>query len=129
MATGWSKPPTAFIKVVEQDLGQKRHQVAVEALAAVVASSPVDSGAYRANHRVSIDGVDLGYDLEKIDPSGAETLQAGNEAISSAASPYCETVIQNNIPYGEVLEDGHSGQAPAGVYGVAFAAVVEKHTK
>lgn len=129
MATGWSKPPTAFIKVVEQDLGQKRHQVAVETLAAVVAGSPVDSGAYRANHRVSIDGVDLGYDLEKIDPSGAETLQAGNEVIGSAVSPYCETVIQNNIPYGEALEDGHSGQAPAGVYGVAFAAVVEKHTK
>ena len=73
MATGWSKSPTAFIKVVEQDLGQRRHQIAVEALAAVVAGSPEDSGASRANHRVSIDGVDLGQDLENIDLSGAET--------------------------------------------------------
>ncbi|MFA1602341.1 hypothetical protein ACDW82_01655 [Alcaligenes faecalis] len=125
----WSKSPTQFIKVVEKDLEQKRRQIAVETLGAVITGSPVADGAYKGNHRVSIDGVDLGYDLEKLDPTGAETLQEGEQAISAAASPYCETVIQNNIPYGEALENGHSGQAPAGVYGVAFAAVLEKHTK
>lgn len=126
---GWSKSPVQFIKVVEKDLEQKRHQIAVETLSTVIAGSPVDQGAYKANHRVSIDGVDLGYDLEQTDTAGADTLQAGTDVISSAPSPYCETIIQNNAPYGEALENGHSGQAPAGVYGVAFAAVLEKHTK
>lgn len=139
MSTGWSKPPTAFIKVVEKDLEQKRHQIAVETLGAVISGSPVDTGAYRANHRVSVDGVDLGYDLglglgkDREPPKGATTgvvsYGEGLEQIAGAEGPYREVVIQNNLPYSGEIEHGHSDQAPDGVYELAFLSIVEKHTK
>ena len=129
MANGWSTPPTAFIKVVEDSLVDKRKEITATALQAVISGSPVDTGAYKANHRVTLDGVDLGYDLESKDPGGSQALADGQAVIGQINTPFGESVIQNNLPYGESLENGHSQQAPAGVYGVAFEFTKAKYTK
>lgn len=129
MAKGWSKPPTVFIKVVESDLVDRRKEITATALQAVISGSPVDTGAYKANHRVTLDGVDLSYDLEVKDPSGSQTLSEGEAVIGQITTPFGESVIQNNLPYGEALENGHSDQASQGTYGPAFIAVKEKYSR
>ncbi|HIA8446854.1 TPA: HK97 gp10 family phage protein, partial [Escherichia coli] len=35
--------------------------------------------------------------------------------------------IQNNLPYAEALENGHSQQAPTGVYANAFHGVLQAY--
>lgn len=129
MAKGWSTPPSAFIKVVESDLVDKRKEITAAALQAVISGSPVHEGAYKGNHRVTLDGVDLGYDLEKKDPIGSQALADGEAVIGQISTPFGESIVQNNIVYGEALENGHSQRAPSGVYGPAFVAVQEKYTK
>ncbi len=121
--------PTAFIKVVEGDLVDKRKLITADALQAVVAGSPVDTGAYRANHRVTLDGEDLGFDLQATDAGGSETLMRGLSVAGEISTPYGYASIQNNIPYGGALETGSSKQAASGVYGPAFEAVRAKHSR
>lgn len=126
---GWSGiKPTAFVKVVEADLKEKRNQIAAEALQMVVTSSPVDDGPFRGNHRVSVDGPVHGYDMEKADKNGNPTIEAGMAVIATADQPYQEVIIQNEIPYAEALEDGHSEkQAPHGVYRPVFTHIKAKY--
>ncbi len=127
---GWSgTKPTAYIKVVKDELLEKRKEIAFVALQAVISGSPVDTGAYKGNHRVSIDGEDLGFDVDEQDKSGAQALARGEQVIGSIDTPYGETFIQNNAPYAKSLEDGHSDQASQGVYGPSFIALKEKYSK
>lgn len=126
---GWSKPPTAFIHTVEADLKNKRNTIAAEALQMLVTSSPVDEGSYKGNHRVTVDSEDHGSDVDIKDKDGSDTISAGMAVIDTADRPYQAVTIQNNIAYGERLEDGHSQQAPHGVYNPAFAHLRAKHGK
>lgn len=136
MAKGWSIPPTAFIGEIEAGIEQRQRQIAAEALGAIISGSPVDEGAYRENHRVTIDSEDHGYDATAGAGKGSEPplgATAGVEAYSEglriiARAPAFSVIrIQNNIPYGERLENGHSKQAPNGVYGLAYIGVSEKY--
>ncbi|AQS50550.1 hypothetical protein PAEH1_01480 [Paenalcaligenes hominis] len=124
---GWSKKPTMFIKAIEGDLSKKRNSVAVDMLQGVITSAPVQDGVFKANNRVSIDGPDLTQDMNEQDKNGSETLRKGVAVINANNEPFSEVFIQNNLPYAEALENGHSSQAPHGVYGVTFDAVAEKH--
>lgn len=127
--TGWSGiKPSAFVKVVEADLKAKRNQIAAEALQMVVTGSPVDTGAFRGSHRVSVDSEDRSV-TETLDPSGQATIDAGLAVIATADQPFQAVTVQTGISYGEKLENGHSTQAPQGVYGPAFAHIRAKHAK
>ena len=128
MAWGGTRP-SAFVKVVEADLKDKRNEIAAEALEMVVRASPVDTGAYRGNHRVSVDEADFGVDVANRDKAGQSTIDAGLAVIASADKPFQAVTIQNNLVYGERLEDGHSGQAPDGVYRPTYAHIRAKHAK
>lgn len=131
--SGWDKSPTLFIKTVEEDLAEKRNTVAAELLQTIIASSPVDEGTFKSNHRVTVDSVDLGYDLDAKEDSqigvveGTAVLARGLSAIDEAKGPYHSVTIQNNLPYAEALENGHSQQAPQGVYITSFNFIREKH--
>lgn len=127
MAKGWSIDPSDFMEVVEKDLTELQREIATTALQAIISGSPVDEGAYKGNHRVTVDEQTLLFDSERDDPIGTETLLEGAATIATVTGPYHNIVIQNNAPYGERLENGHSQQAPIGVYGVAFGDVVEKY--
>lgn len=83
-------------------------------------------GRFRANNIVTIG--DPSYaQLDAADASGATTIANGN-AVLSTVVPYSVVYIQNNLPYAERLEDGHSTQAPGGVYAVSFNGVSQAYS-
>lgn len=82
-------------------------------------------GAFRGSHMVSIGAPDLTV-LENVDPSGRETINKGSMLIR-ASGQFPVIYIQTNSPYGEMLELGHSTQAPGGVYDLAFIGVSESY--
>lgn len=124
MASRWNTPPIAFMRVIEADLSKETKRIVGMMLQAVITQSPVDTGAFRANHRVSIGFEDFGM-TATTDKSGSQTLQTG---LSTAASAplYGKVFIQNNLPYAEKLELGSSKQAPLGVYATSYNAVIQR---
>ena len=64
---------------------------------------------------------------DNVDPSGGETISKGSMLIK-ASGKFPVIYIQTNSPYGEMLELGHSTQAPDGVYDLAFIGVSEAYT-
>ncbi|MEI2416216.1 hypothetical protein V8Z80_08530 [Orrella sp. JC864] len=107
----------------------KRKVITSDALQAVISGSPVDTGAYKGNHKVSLDGEDLSSDPLAADPSGQDTLARGEAVIGQIDTAYGYAVVQNNIAYAQRLEDGHSQRAPSGIYGPAFEFLRAKHAK
>lgn len=74
-------------------------------------------GHFRANNQYKFGSVPTGV-VEGEDPSGAEAMaktKAGIYTSPVAGLHY----IANNVPYGPALENGHSTQAPQGIYGLA----------
>lgn len=122
---GWSTPPSLFAGVVEEQLSQRVRVIAIALLNEIVPRSPVDTGRFRGNNIVSV-GAPVYTSTVNVDPAGAETLQAGVRAVTGL-EPYTQVFIQNNPPYAGPLEDGHSQQAPAGIYAVSFNGVAEAY--
>lgn len=82
-------------------------------------------GRFRGSHVVSIGAPSMTV-TDRIDPSGSATISEGSMLIK-ASSQFPVIYIQTNIPYGEMLELGHSKQAPGGVYDLAFIGVSEAY--
>ena len=87
----------------------------------IIMRSPVDTGAYRASH-----GIATGE--EPNETEGVKGYQT-DEQLAALESEFPDldwkvgdgTIwIYNNMPYAGRLEDGHSKQAPHGVYSVAL---------
>lgn len=123
---GWSTPPSLFAGLVEEALTQRVRVIALAMLNEIVLRSPVDTGRFRGNNIVSV-GAPVYASSESIDPSGSETIQRGLSAMSGL-EPYTQVYIQNNLPYATALEDGHSKQAPGGVYAVSFNGVSQAYS-
>jgi len=92
----------------------------------IVKRSPVDSGVYRASHMI-MSGKMPGEKEGITEGSAKKQFQAmtSQERESMLGWRFdIENdefiVIFNNVPYAERLEDGHSGQAPQGIYAVAM---------
>lgn len=118
---GWSIPPTAFITQIENDLVKQARVIAMALLGEIVLRSPVDTGRFRLNNMVSI-GTQLFATSDKVDKDGAATIAAGQAALTGL-KPFTVIYIQNNLPYAEKLENGHSKKAPNGVFGLAMTGV------
>lgn len=82
-------------------------------------------GTFRGSHIVSIGSPDMTVTTEP-DPSGRDTISKGSMLIR-ACGQFPVIYIQTNSPYGEMLELGHSTQAPGGVYDLAFIGVSEAY--
>lgn len=123
---GWSIPPTAFVAQIENDLTKQARIIAMALLGEIVLRSPVDTGRFRGNTTVSI-GAPVYSNSDNVDPSGSATISAGN-AVLAGLKPYTVIYIQNNLPYAEKLEKGHSKQAPNGVFGLAFTGVAAAYS-
>lgn len=118
---GWSIPPTAFIAQIESDLVKQARVIAMALLGEIVLRSPVDTGRFRGNTTVTI-GSPVFENTANVDKTGAATLSAG-QSVLTGLKPYTVIYIQNNLPYAEKLENGHSKQAPNGVFGLAMTGV------
>lgn len=123
---GWSTPPSLFAGVVEEALTQRVRVIAMAMLNEIVLKSPVDTGRFRGNNIVSV-GAPVYTSTDNVDKSGGETIQRGLSAMSGL-EPYTQVFIQNNLPYSGALEDGHSKQAPGGVYAVSFNGVSQAYS-
>lgn len=118
---GWSIPPTVFITQIENDLVKQARVIAMALLGEIVLRSPVDTGRFRGNTTVTI-GNPVFENTATVDKTGAATLSAG-QSVLAGLKPYTVIYIQNNLPYAEKLENGHSKQAPNGVFGLAMTGV------
>ncbi len=83
------------------------------------------AGTFRASHFVSV-GSPSDYVPSEPDPNGATTINNGTSTILAAPN-YSVIYIQSNLPYSVPLENGHSKQAPAGVYAVSFNSVTQAY--
>jgi len=134
---GWSIPPSAFADQVDVEVSRRVRTIALALLKEVIERSPVGNpdlwkdppppgyvgGRFRGSHIVSILAPVYTVTTD-IDPSGSETLQKGM-AVLTGLEPYTQVFIQTNLPYAERLEQGHSKQAPEGLYELAFISVSE----
>ncbi|HCQ4576632.1 TPA: HK97 gp10 family phage protein [Escherichia albertii] len=121
MAKAWDLEPSIFVGMIEEDVGLKIRYIAIQILTAIDIAAPVDTGRFRNNNLVSLQHPDFSIS-DNVDPNGTIALQCGIGVISKAAN-YGIIYIQNNLPYAESIEDGHSQQAPTGVYANAFNGV------
>ncbi|EFD5475716.1 HK97 gp10 family phage protein [Escherichia coli] len=125
MAKAWDIEPSIFSGMIEEDVGLKIRYIAMQILTAIDIAAPVDIGRFRNNNLVSLQHPDFGIS-DNVDPNGTIAVQRGIGVISKAAN-YGVIYIQNNLPYAEALENGHSQQAPTGVYANAFHGVLQAY--
>lgn len=125
MAKSWDNDPLLFAGLVAEDVGKKQRIISLALLTEIVYRSPVKDGYFRNSTVVSIGSPDYSYPAEP-DKSESGPIQRGN-AVIAQGKPYSVIYIQNNRPYAEKLENGHSKQAPAGVFGVSFHGVTQAY--
>lgn len=119
----WKNPTINFGVEVLADADQLSKKIAGEMLQQVIVSSPVDSGAFRGNHRVSIGSVDATANLN----ATSNPLQKGLATIASGGGIGKIVYICNSLPYALRLENGWSQQAPLGVYSLSFMNIVNRY--
>ena len=117
---GWSNPLGGFAREVEATQNKRLRAAALQALSGVIERSPVDTGAFRGNNRVSVGSPDNSYDESIADRTGDKALSDGFQIIGRINKPFDVIYIQNNLPYAETLENGSSQQAPQGVYQITM---------
>lgn len=123
-SASWNIDPAKFIQVAENDLTDMMKTITLDAFGMIIRMSPVDTGAFRGNNRVSIGQPDNSYDVIK---TSQANKAEGEQAIASISVPYTTVYIQNNLPYAGRLENGSSMQAPAGLYGITFNSISQKY--
>ena len=122
MAT-WTRAPFLFADDVMQDAHNLQRGMAITLLNNIQLLAPVDTGAYRGSTVVSFGSPDYRY-TENIGG-----MSIAFNAIETLTPNELPTVfIQTNSPYAEVLENGHSSQAPQGVYKLAYESMVASYT-
>ena len=122
---GWKNKPTNFSLEVLKNADDHLKKIVGETLQRVVVLSPVQDGEFRASHKVTIDAPQNAYE-KGFDLSGNETLNQGLK-VASTAKIGGLVYVQTLSPYGLALENGHSQQAPNGVYALSFRYVCEKY--
>lgn len=121
----WKNKPTNFALDVVKNADDHLKKIVGETLQRVIVLSPVMDGEFRASHKVTLDSPQNTYE-KSFDISGNETLREGLQ-IASTAKIGGLVYVQTLSPYGLALENGHSQQAPNGVYALSFRYVSEKY--
>ena len=120
----WTRRPSDFTLQVLSEAEKIVKDSTAFALQQVITRSPVDTGAYRGNHQVSINKPDNSYDLNATDMTNAY-VKAGS--VISKVKIGNLVYIQNCLPYSLKLEGGSSKQAPQGVYALSFQALANRY--
>lgn len=123
-AASWDIDPARFIQVAENDLTDMMKTITLDAFGMIVTMSPVDTGAFRGNNRVTVGKPSNAYDLQS---TSQANQSEGNSEIASISVPYTTVYIQNNLPYAGALENGSSQQAPAGIYALTYNSIAQKY--
>lgn len=84
---------------------QKAHRALhLQALGRIVRRTPVDTGRARGNWQSST-GQPITSTVERLDPSGASSLQEGQQ-VAARIAPFDASFIANSLDYITVLENG-----------------------
>ena len=118
--------PTDFAIQIKNDSEQHLKKISTEMLQGVIVRSPVDQGAFRGNHKISVNNPETTSDKNLKDTEGNKTLLSESEKLKQLKLGDM-VYIQNNLPYAVRLENGHSQQAPLGIYGLTFLSVSSKY--
>jgi len=101
--------------------------IAMDTLRGVVLKSPVDTGRFRGNWIVSINSPSM-EQTPATDASGSGAINKGMAAIEGYDVETTSRIyIQNNLPYGNRLENGWSEQAPEGMVSVTINEINVNH--
>jgi hypothetical protein len=121
----WKNKPTNLVLGVLKDADDYLKKIVGDTLQQVIVRSPVMDGEFRASHKVTLDAPQNAYE-KGFDLSGGKTLAEGLK-VASTAKIGGLVYVQTNSPYADKLENGHSQQAPNGVYALSFRYVCEKY--
>ncbi|OEC90478.1 hypothetical protein [Acinetobacter sp. YK3] len=115
------KKPTEFAVQIVSDSEAHVKNIVMDTVQSLVNTSPVDTGAYRASHIVSIGSSDMGVRGPEVNANQDAAVQAVKIKLGNLV------YIQNNLPYAERLENGWSQQAGQGIYGITFNFISQKY--
>ena len=126
----WKGKPTDFSLKVIESTEEKVKKIAADMLQGVIIASPVDTGQFRSNHRVSLNAPDNSTEetngnTAPIGSMDAKVMNRGLNILKSAKIGGL-IYIQNNLPYAQRLEHGYSEQGKH-IYKLAFIEAVEKN--
>jgi len=110
----------AFDDLLEKDFLPFKQKIAMEALTRVTKKMPVDTGRARGNTVVSL-GTMTSEASDFTDKSGGPTISRGAGVVFGDRDPFGIVFVQNNLPYINRLENGHSMQAPLGMFALTVA--------
>jgi len=80
----------------------------------IILATPVDTGRARANWIATV-GFGNAIKVDDVDPTGGATISKNTQTIITAKEELeMEIHLTNNLDYIIPLNNGHSGQAPAG---------------
>lgn len=121
---GFEADLTAFAKLVDVELDQVIHRIALEVFSKIVQRTPVDTGRARSN-----------WIMTEGEPSGAiphgenvtftasqASLMASINRISQVTPGVKVIFVTNNLPYIITLEEGGYGDGPKTVGGYSIQA-------
>ena len=100
--------------------------IAMDSLRGVVLKSPVDTGRFRGNWIVSVDSPNL-TETQQTDVNGSATINKGMAAVEAFDINNSRIYIQNNLPYGNRLENGWSKKAPNGMVALTLSEISAKY--
>jgi len=121
----WKNKPSNFALNVLKNADDHLKKIVGDTLQQVIVRSPVMDGEFRASHKVTLASPQTAYE-KGFDLSGNTTLEEGLK-IASTAKIGGLVYIQTLSPYGDKLENGHSQQAPNGVYVLSFQLIASKY--
>ena len=131
VAVGWKNKPSNFALEIEKVGDEHLRKVSADMLQGVIMASPVMDGAFRSNHRVTVNKT-----TNETVPSNGNKAPKGTldqEVFAEGAGQILQAklgdsvYIQNNLPYALRLENGYSQQAPQGIYSLTFLSVASKY--
>lgn len=135
MASTFTLDLARFGKKTEEQMSQIVRKICLDLFTIIVTRSPVDTGRFRANNQIDLNGMS-GSTLLEFHERGrgdtsltvtSTTAMQGRESAKLAQYKLGDTVfLYNNVVYAMRLEFGHSKQAPSGVYRVSVHEIISK---
>lgn len=107
---------------VPRDLLTFVRTLSLEALRRIVQKMPVDTGRARGSVQVTSNAPAVG-ETDRLDTTGSQTLAEGIAQIEAHDDAYGVVYVTSNLDYILALENGHSGQAPNGMFAVTIAEI------
>lgn len=104
---------SAYATKAKGNLGLVAGKTTLEIFRRVIMRSPVDTGRFRGNWMPSEGEASSAVDPNTRDKTGSAALAKCASLIPTNRGGVFR--LTNNLPYARKLEDGYSGQAPAGM--------------